>query len=200
MIAALGASLSVIGLSVAAFPAAAQVIEMQPDGTIVTHSGPAISTPEGTYSMLPPASSQLATIRDVPSTPVTRAIRETANNYALSNQLIEAVAWQESRMNQDAVSPKGARGVMQLMPATAESLGVDPNDLADNIKGGTAYLSQLLARYDGDLMRALAAYNAGPAAVERHNGVPPFPETQAFVASILDRLAAMTPAHSELQP
>ncbi len=191
MIAALGAFIPVLTL-----PAAAQVIEVQPDGSIITHSGPVISTREGTHPMAPQAVNALAD----PPTPATTAIRETAIRYALSNQLIEAVAWQESRMDQSAVSPKGARGIMQLMPATAESLGVNANDLEDNIEGGTAYLSQLLARYDGDLMRALAAYNAGPAAVERHDGVPPFPETQAFVASVLDRLATMTPSHSEIQP
>ena len=103
-------------------------------------------------------------------------------------------------MNQSAVSPKGARGVMQLMPETAESLGVNADDLGDNIEGGTAYLSQLLQRYDGDLMRALAAYNAGPAAVERHGGIPPYSETQDFVAAVLDRLATMTPPHPEIQP
>jgi soluble lytic murein transglycosylase-like protein len=175
---------------VLARPAASQVIEIFPDGTIVTHSGPAISTREGTRPVAP---RHVEAKTHAPG-PVATAIRQTAFRYALSDQLIEAVAWQESQLNQNAVSPKGARGVMQLMPETAHSLGVNADDMAENITGGTAYLAQLLDRYDGDLMRALAAYNAGPAAVERHNGVPPYPETQAFVASILDRLAVMTAA------
>jgi soluble lytic murein transglycosylase-like protein len=98
------------------------------------------------------------------------------------------VAWQESRYNQAAISPKGARGVMQLMPATATTLGVDANDLRGNIDGGVAYLAQQMRRY-GDLRLALAAYNAGPGAVDRYGDVPPYTETQTYVRSILARLA-----------
>ena len=82
------------------------------------------------------------------------------------------------------------------MPATSRDLGVDAGDLAANLDGGTAYLAQLLRRYDGDLVKALAAYNAGPAAVDRYGGTPPYPETRAYVAAILKRLAANATAQT----
>jgi soluble lytic murein transglycosylase-like protein len=91
----------------------------------------------------------------------------------------------ESRFNQSAVSPVGACGLMQLMPATARVLGItDIFDARQNIFGGTQYLRRLLDTYQGDLNRVLAAYNAGPGAVEKYNGVPPYAETRAYVASI----------------
>jgi soluble lytic murein transglycosylase-like protein len=125
-----------------------------------------------------------------PREEVFEAIRETSASLQISDRLIEAVAWQESRFNQTAVSPKGARGVMQLMPGTALQLGVEAADLKDNIKGGAVYLKQLLGQFDNDLILTLAAYNAGPGAVKKYGGVPPYRETQAYVAAILARLAA----------
>ena len=88
-------------------------------------------------------------------------------------------------MKQDAVSPKGAIGVMQLMPATARSLAADPNDPEQNIDAGTRLLRELLIKYDGDVAKALAAYNAGPAAVDRYQGIPPYPETQSYVDKVI---------------
>ncbi len=120
------------------------------------------------------------------------AIRAAAARHSVSPALVEAVAWQESRLNQQAVSPKGARGVMQLMPGTARELGVDAHDLAANVEGGAAYLARMMDEFDGDLVKALAAYNAGPGAVKRHGGVPPYAETQGYVAAVLARLAAST--------
>jgi soluble lytic murein transglycosylase-like protein len=125
----------------------------------------------------------------VPRTSAIAALRQAALRHDLSPSLVEAVAWRESQWNQNALSPKGARGVMQLMPGTARSLGVDARDLDGNVDGGAAYLAQMLRRFDGDIVRSLAAYNAGPQAVARYGGVPPYAETQAFVSSILDRLA-----------
>ncbi len=118
------------------------------------------------------------------------AMRETADRRQVSAQLIEAVAWAESRLNQAAVSPKGARGVMQLMPGTARTLGVDARDERGNVDGGGAYLAALLKQYDGDIILTLAAYNAGPDAVRKYGGVPPYPETRAYVAAVLDHLAS----------
>ena len=118
------------------------------------------------------------------------AVAEAARRHQVPAELAQAVAWQESRFSQSAVSPKGARGVMQLMPATARDLGVDAADLASNIEGGVAYLAAMLRRFDGSLPLALAAYNAGPGAVERHGGVPPFAETQSYVRAILAGFAA----------
>jgi soluble lytic murein transglycosylase-like protein len=116
-------------------------------------------------------------------------IVEAARRYRLSPSLVAAVAHQESAYRTRAVSPKGAIGVMQLMPQTARDLGVDPHDPQANILGGTAYLRTLIDRFDGDLVRAIAAYNAGPGAVERHGGAPDYPETQAYLAANLDQLA-----------
>src|SRR5262252_2554435 len=99
--------------------------------------------------------------------------------------LATRLAYQESRYNPDARSSAGARGTMQLMPGTAKQLGVDATDPLDNIRGGITYLKQQLDRFKGDPHLALAAYNAGPGAVLKHGGVPPFKETQQYVASIL---------------
>lgn len=117
-------------------------------------------------------------------------VQHAAARYSLSPALIDAIAHVESRYRSDAVSRAGARGVMQLMPGTARELGVDARDPAANIRGGTAYLRQLLDRFDGDVVRTVAAYNAGPGAVARAGGVPRFAETRAYVAAVLDRLAA----------
>jgi soluble lytic murein transglycosylase-like protein len=116
-------------------------------------------------------------------------IARAADRAALSPALIKAVAERESGFRPNAVSRAGAIGEMQLMPRTARALGVDPNDPDQNVKGGAVYLSSLMRRYDGDLIRALAAYNAGPGAVDRYGGVPPFAETKAYVAAILQRLS-----------
>lgn len=88
-------------------------------------------------------------------------------------------------MKQSAISPKGAIGVMQLMPGTAKALAADPRDTEQNIDAGTRLLHDLLMKYDGDVVKALAAYNAGPAAVDRYNGLPPYRETQVYVNKVI---------------
>ena len=97
--------------------------------------------------------------------------------------------WQESRWRANAVSPVGARGLAQLMPGTARDLGVDPDDPFANLEGGARYLREQLDRFDGDLEKALAAYNAGPGRVIRAGGVPRIRETQLYVAAIMGRLS-----------
>jgi soluble lytic murein transglycosylase-like protein len=104
--------------------------------------------------------------------------------------LVDAVAWQESRYNNNARSPVGAIGIMQLMPSTARGLGiVDPTDVGQNIAGGAAYLRSQLDRFGNNVPLALAAYNAGPGAVHRYGGIPPYRETQNYVRRIMGRLA-----------
>lgn len=121
---------------------------------------------------------------------VQQHIQQAASRYGVSNALLDAVAWQESRYNHRALSSAGAIGVMQLMPATARSLGVsDPKDVAQNVAGGAAYLRQQLERFGNNVPLALAAYNAGPGAVLRHGGIPPYQETQNYVRQIMGRLA-----------
>lgn len=117
-------------------------------------------------------------------------VERASRQYEVSPALIDAIAHVESRYNPAAVSPARARGIMQLMPGTARDLGVDAGDPAANIRGGTAYIRMLLNRFDGDVVRTIAAYNAGPAAVIRAGGVPAYRETQAYVESVLSRLAA----------
>lgn len=177
------AAILVLGQAPAAL---AQVLEIQPDGGVVTYSGPAVYSSEGARPIAPaapPAGGPRATPAEVAA-----AIQDSAVRHAVPIPVVEAVAWQESRYNQAAVSPKGARGVMQLMPATAQTLGVDAADLKANIDGGAAYLASQIRRF-GDLRLALAAYNAGPEAVDRYGGIPPYSETQAYVRAILARLA-----------
>jgi soluble lytic murein transglycosylase-like protein len=112
-------------------------------------------------------------------------IRQNAERHGVSADLVRAVIQAESNFNRYAVSPKGAMGLMQLMPATARDLGVrDPFHPAENIRGGVAYLAGLLTRFNQDVERALAAYNAGAARVDQYNGVPPYRETQNYVKKI----------------
>lgn len=113
-------------------------------------------------------------------------INLSARRNGVAPSLVRAVAIAESDMNQDEISPVGAIGVMQLMPETAASLGVNPYDEAQNIEGGTIYLRQMLDKFNGNVQHALAAYNAGPGAVQKYGGVPPYSETQNYVGRIMD--------------
>jgi transglycosylase-like protein with SLT domain len=117
---------------------------------------------------------------------ITAVVQDASGRYQLDPDLVNSVIKAESGFNVRAVSPKGARGLMQLMPGTASQLGV-PNafDARANVDGGTKYLRELLERYNFDLVKALAAYNAGPQRVERFGGVPPYYETRAYVARIV---------------
>lgn len=115
-----------------------------------------------------------------------RIIEDKSVKYDLEPSLINAIIQVESDWNSTAVSNKGAKGLMQLMPSTAKDMRVrDPFDPEENIDGGTKYLRYLLDRYDGDLSFALAAYNAGPERVERSGGIPPIPETRQYVKKVL---------------
>ncbi len=109
-----------------------------------------------------------------------------AKKYRVDPKLLSAIAQVESGGNQDATSSAGAVGVMQLMPDTAASLGVNPYDKKQNIEGGAKYLREMLDSFDGDIRKAVAAYNAGPQAVRDYGGVPPYRETQNYVNKVLD--------------
>jgi soluble lytic murein transglycosylase-like protein len=128
-------------------------------------------------------------------------ITAAARKYGIDPALLSGLVRQESNFDPQAGSPAGARGLTQLMPATAAGLGVtDLTDPAQSLDGGARYLAQQLKRFGGDATLALAAYNAGPGAVEQHGGVPPYPETQAYVRKVQAFAAAYrgTPAPSAL--
>jgi soluble lytic murein transglycosylase len=113
-------------------------------------------------------------------------IAYTARTYGVDPALVKAVVAAESNFDVDAVSRAGAQGLMQLMPTTSENLGIlAPFEPVENLKGGVLYLREMLDRY-GDVSRALAAYNAGPNAVDQHRGIPPYPETETYVKRVLN--------------
>jgi len=120
--------------------------------------------------------------------PYSYLFAEAARTYGVDARLIAAVARRESAFNPNAVSRVGACGLMQLMPATARVLGIsDIFDVRQNIFGGTQYLKQLLDTYNGDIDRTLAAYNAGPGAVEKYGGIPPYETTRQYVGMVMRR-------------
>ena len=165
----------------------AQVLEIGDDGSVTRYDQPAVYTAQGATPIAPPVrrpphATQAAAVSHA-------LIADAAATASLSPALVEAVAWQESRLRPGLVSRAGAVGEMQLMPATARALGVNPSDSRQNYIGGAAYLAILMRRYQGDLVRTLAAYDAGPKAVDQYGGAPPFKETQAYVSAILDRLS-----------
>jgi soluble lytic murein transglycosylase-like protein len=165
----------------------ADVIEIESDGQVVVLQGPrAPPAPRARPRRAAQSARSGGASREETRTLVGQAAEETA----LSPSLLAAVAWRESAFRQDARSRAGAVGVMQLMPGTARDLGVDPTNAAQNVSGGARYLKALLARYDGDIVRALTAYNAGPGRADRWGGAPPsIKETRNYVAAILERLS-----------
>jgi soluble lytic murein transglycosylase-like protein len=180
-----GARVALAALALCFAPVArAQVMEIGDDGSVTTYSGPTQFLSSGARPLTPPPAVRTGTSQAA----VTEAIDAASARHQVDPRLAEAVAWRESGLNTAAVSPKGARGVMQLMPETALALGVDAADPAANIEGGVDYLSRMMRRFGGDLTKAVAAYNAGPEAVERYGGVPPYAETIAYVDAVLARL------------
>jgi soluble lytic murein transglycosylase-like protein len=125
----------------------------------------------------------------VPDAEIDSLVQQNAQIWQVDPALIKSVIANESSFNANATSPVGAQGLMQLMPETAASLGVrNPYDPAQNVAGGTRYLRSLLDRFNGDTRLAVAAYNAGPGAVEKYGDVPPYSETRNYVQNVLGSL------------
>ena len=174
-----------------AVPAGAETYQfVGPDGTVHFTNAPSDPRYRRMTGISPSSSGTAEGWLRVPPTvsapSLTEMIRQAAQRHGVSEQLVSAVIRVESGFNMRAVSRKGARGLMQLMPETAAILGVrDSFDPLDNIDGGVRHLRGLLDRYGNNLPLALAAYNAGEGAVNTHGGIPPYPETQAYVGRIL---------------
>lgn len=131
----------------------------------------------------------------VPDTDLEPLITRRSEEQQLDPNLVRAVIQAESGYNRKAVSNKGAIGLMQLMPATASLLNVrNPYDADDNLRGGTVYLRSLIDRFAGRLELAVAAYNAGPGAVEKHGGIPPYQETREYVRRVLSLYRGSVPS------
>ncbi|MCL6250370.1 lytic transglycosylase domain-containing protein [Altererythrobacter sp. KTW20L] len=184
-----------------AAPARADVLEVGTGGEARWLSGPGMASERpspAAVSDVPlsalavPEHAVADTTRHAGGVPLryVQAVATLAARYDLSPALIEALVWQESRWRENAVSHAGARGLAQLMPGTARDLGVNPDDPFANLEGGARYLREQLNRFDGDLERALAAYNAGPGRVISAGGIPRIRETQNYVAAIMGRLAS----------
>ena len=176
-------------LSVTAAGAARADIYAFTDGAGVVHYSnvPTDSRYERLIADPPPPSSPQGTQLRAKAAVFSNLIDEAARHAKVSPALLRAVIAVESAFDPRAVSPKGAQGLMQLLPSTARRYGVhQPFDPRDNLRGGASYIRDLLKRYGNDLELALAAYNAGEDAVDRHGRtIPPFPETQAYVPAVL---------------
>lgn len=190
-------ALSSIACLAAWMPAAAHadVLEVDDDGAQWLSGPHATQGPYGDSAPLEAVPADIVVPDEALAQPATAIpaaydaeVRQLAARYDLSPALIEALVWQESRWHANAVSPKGAKGLAQLMPGTARTLGIDPGDPDANLEGGARYLREQLDRFGGDLEKALAAYNAGPGQVASAGGVPNIRETQAYVAAVMDRL------------
>jgi soluble lytic murein transglycosylase-like protein len=174
------------------------VLEIGADGAVSVRRG------GGDVQWVSPSTSPADAAPNVPETAVTQpsllaipdawrgALMNSAARYGVSPDLLAALVWQESRWHPAARSQKGALGLAQLMPSTARTLAVDPRDPTASLEGGARYLRQMLDLFDGDVERALAAYNAGPGRVIRAGGVPAIAETRAYVSTIIDRLTPVS--------
>lgn len=180
----------------------AQVMDIGSDGTVSVRQGAGAAN----WVVVSSASDQTvdengspvvipeSAVTDISPAPVptqyAAALSQAAAAANISPALLAALVWQESRWNPQALSRKGAIGLAQLMPATARGLGVNPMDPVANLNGGARYLRQLLDQFDGNVEKALAAYNAGAARVRNAGGVPAIAETRNYVTSIVRRISA----------
>lgn len=186
-------------------PVGAQVIEIDAQG--ISHTRTASGLVEWVSSAPTDAPIDITALPSAALTPresiiappaFTRSLVRAAALAGISPSLLEAVVWQESRWRPDAVSPKGAMGLGQLMPGTARNLGVDPRDPEANLIGAARYLRSQIDRFDGNLELALAAYNAGPGRVAQARAIPNISETRHYVAAITARLNVVDAADRRL--
>jgi hypothetical protein len=172
------------------FEAAPELLPEAPALTVHNSTPSTKSASNGPAAVSPYQRTNQVSVNSSPSfqprVDLNEVVNSASDRYRLDPDLVNSVIKAESGFNSHAVSPKGAQGLMQLMPGTASQLGV-PNafDPRANVEGGTRYLRELLERYNFDLVKALAAYNAGPQRVEQFRGVPPYYETRAYVARIV---------------
>lgn len=200
----LAAAASGVAACLLASPAYGQVMDIAADGTVSVRNGSGAAT----WEVVTPASDKTVDQNGEPILPAyaysdvgpisvppqfAAALTQAASSANVSPNLLSALVWQESRWNPQAVSPKGAMGLAQLMPGTARDLGVNPADPAQNLLGGARYLRTLLDQFDGNVEKALAAYNAGPTRVRNAGGIPAIAETQNYVASIVRRVSLISP-------
>ena len=157
--------------------------EINKDAVLAAHKAKPAQRVQGTAAAEKTAAAETV---NYANPQLTHMIHEAAAKYAVDPKLVSAVAEVESGGNQNAVSSAGAIGVMQLMPDTAAELGVNPYDMKSNVEGGAKYLREMLDTFDGDVKKAVAAYNAGPNAVKAYGGVPPYAQTQNYVTNVLD--------------
>ena len=201
----LAASLACAVAALHVCTASAQVLEIGDGGQVQVYDRPSVFDGEAAHPIARPDPHPVFSARTNPAVrpnPAARpelasAFRRAGSAVDLSPALLSAVASQESRFRPAAISRAGAIGVMQLMPGTARDLGCDPFDLTQNVAGGARYLRAMMDAFQGDLPLALAAYNAGPAAVRRYGGVPPYAETRAYVDAILRNLSALAIAEGQ---
>jgi soluble lytic murein transglycosylase-like protein len=187
------AILAAAAWSLLAMPASAQINSyVDEHGKLIFVNGDTHATRSGGTISSPPAASPvspraLTPLQEAPSDRLENIVREAAERHQVDPALVKAVISTESGWNPQAVSRKGAMGLMQLIPGTAQRYGVgNPYDPAQNVEGGTTYLKSLLDRYNGDVDKSLAAYNAGERAVDRSGGVPAIPETLRYVRKVND--------------
>jgi soluble lytic murein transglycosylase-like protein len=183
-------------------------MDIAPDGTVSMRQGSGAAN----WEVVTPASDKIVAQDGTPIVPAwayadttpppvppqyAAALTQAAAAANVSPALLSALVWQESRWNQAAISRKGALGLAQLMPATARNLGVNPADPVANLTGGARYLRQLLDEFDGNVEKALAAYNAGPGRVRSSGGVPAIAETRNYVASIVRHISTLSMGGSQ---
>ena len=186
---AVAGALAGLAFMSSAVSAQADVMELGANGFVWVAGAPKSAQSER-VEVGPRSEQGLTHVSDTAGPAAWRAqVAMLAQKYDISPALLEAVVWQESRWHSEARSSKGAHGLAQLMPGTAREMGVDIANPLSNLEGGARYLKIQLDRFDGDIERALAAYNAGPSRVLSAGGVPQIPETKAYVSAIMTRLA-----------